>query len=112
MSEWETAIQVAYRHAARTGVKQHVYWNGVGWVVSIYPKPRPHDYGLPNYPLPGHGHTVGSTTATHADFSHTTYDHHGWGHTYRDPDCVAAWPECEAGKYDPRCCRFPKSCSA
>ncbi len=25
--------------------------------------------------------------------------------------CVDAWPECETGKYDPRCCRFPKSCS-
>jgi hypothetical protein len=26
--------------------------------------------------------------------------------------CVQAWPECEEGTYDPRCCRFPKSCSA
>jgi hypothetical protein len=26
--------------------------------------------------------------------------------------CVEAWPECETGEYDPRCCRFPKSCSA
>lgn len=25
--------------------------------------------------------------------------------------CVEAWPECEEGKYDPRCCRFPKNCS-
>lgn len=25
--------------------------------------------------------------------------------------CVDAWPECEEGAYDPRCCRFPKSCS-
>lgn len=25
--------------------------------------------------------------------------------------CVEAWPECESGLYDPRCCRFPKSCS-
>jgi hypothetical protein len=25
--------------------------------------------------------------------------------------CVEAWPECETGLYDPRCCRFPKSCS-
>lgn len=25
--------------------------------------------------------------------------------------CVNSWPECETGKYDPRCCRFPKSCS-
>lgn len=25
--------------------------------------------------------------------------------------CVATWPDCEEGKYDPRCCRFPKSCS-
>ena len=29
----------------------------------------------------------------------------------RDPDCMARWPECEVGGYDPRCCRFPKSCS-
>ena len=27
------------------------------------------------------------------------------------PSCLEAWPECESGKYDPRCCRFPKSCS-
>ena len=30
----------------------------------------------------------------------------------RDPECVKAWPECETFGYDPRCCRFPKSCSA
>ena len=29
----------------------------------------------------------------------------------RDPECVQRWPECEDGAYDPRCCRFPKSCS-
>jgi hypothetical protein len=29
----------------------------------------------------------------------------------RDPECVKKWPECESGGYDPRCCRFPKSCS-
>lgn len=29
----------------------------------------------------------------------------------RNPECEKAWPECESGKYDPRCCRFPKSCS-
>lgn len=29
----------------------------------------------------------------------------------RSPECVARWPECESGAYDPRCCRFPKSCS-
>jgi hypothetical protein len=29
----------------------------------------------------------------------------------RSPVCVAAWPECYSGGYDPRCCRFPKSCS-
>ena len=29
----------------------------------------------------------------------------------RDPVCVKRWPECESGAYDPRCCRFPKSCS-
>lgn len=26
--------------------------------------------------------------------------------------CVENWPECWTGGYDPRCCRFPKSCSA
>jgi hypothetical protein len=25
--------------------------------------------------------------------------------------CVEAWPECWTFGYDPRCCRFPKSCS-
>lgn len=30
----------------------------------------------------------------------------------RDPHCVEAWPECESFGHDPRCCRFPKSCSA
>jgi hypothetical protein len=29
----------------------------------------------------------------------------------RDPVCVAQWPDCRDGAYDPRCCRFPKSCS-
>ena len=29
----------------------------------------------------------------------------------RDPQCVEQWPECWDGGYDPRCCRFPKSCS-
>jgi hypothetical protein len=29
----------------------------------------------------------------------------------RDPSCVEAWPGCYSGGYDPRCCRFPKSCS-
>ena len=29
----------------------------------------------------------------------------------RNPECVANWPECENGKYHPKCCRFPKSCS-
>ena len=26
-------------------------------------------------------------------------------------ECVERWPECIEGAYDPRCCRFPKSCS-
>lgn len=30
----------------------------------------------------------------------------------RDPACVAVWPGCADGLYSPRCCRFPKSCSA
>lgn len=25
--------------------------------------------------------------------------------------CVEAWPECQEGEYNPKCCRFPKSCS-
>lgn len=29
----------------------------------------------------------------------------------RDPECVKQWPDCHDGGYDPRCCRFPKSCS-
>ena len=29
----------------------------------------------------------------------------------REPACVTNWPECFNGGYDPRCCRFPKSCS-
>lgn len=47
---------------------------------------------------------------------------HPWSPVYRiaapmpqedehDPACVARWPDCEEGTYDPRCCRFPKSCS-
>jgi hypothetical protein len=31
--------------------------------------------------------------------------------TRRIKACVEAWPDCETGLYDPRCCRFPKSCS-
>jgi len=30
----------------------------------------------------------------------------------RPRGCVENWPEAETGAYDPRCCRFPKSCSA
>lgn len=28
-----------------------------------------------------------------------------------DPSCAARWWSCTLGEYDPRCCRFPKSCS-
>ncbi len=28
-----------------------------------------------------------------------------------DEGCRARWPGAEHGAYDPRCCRFPKSCS-
>jgi hypothetical protein len=28
-----------------------------------------------------------------------------------NPECVAQWPDCHEGGYNPRCCRFPKSCS-
>jgi len=31
--------------------------------------------------------------------------------TRRLKSCVEAWPGCAEGEYDPRCCRFPKSCS-
>lgn len=30
---------------------------------------------------------------------------------HRDTACVETWPGCHEGGYDPRCCRFPKSCS-
>ena len=26
-------------------------------------------------------------------------------------ECIEQWPECREGTYNPRCCRFPKSCS-
>lgn len=26
-------------------------------------------------------------------------------------ECLERWPEAQVGEYDPRCCRFPKSCS-
>jgi hypothetical protein len=29
----------------------------------------------------------------------------------RNPECVANWPDCYEGGYNPHCCRFPKSCS-
>ena len=29
----------------------------------------------------------------------------------RNPACVEAWADCESFGYDPRCCRFPKTCS-
>lgn len=29
----------------------------------------------------------------------------------RRPECVERWSDCADGDYDPRCCRFPKSCS-
>jgi hypothetical protein len=29
----------------------------------------------------------------------------------RNPHCEEAWPDCWDGGYDPRCCRWPKSCS-
>jgi hypothetical protein len=32
--------------------------------------------------------------------------------TRRLRSCVEQWPECDDGLYNPRCCRFPKSCSA
>jgi hypothetical protein len=27
-----------------------------------------------------------------------------------DESCIERWPDCEDGRYDPRCCRWPKSC--
>jgi hypothetical protein len=32
-------------------------------------------------------------------------------HSERSPECLAQWPDCYEGGYDPKCCRFPKSCS-
>lgn len=32
-------------------------------------------------------------------------------YTRRLASCVEQWFDCESGKYDPSCCRFPKSCS-
>lgn len=29
----------------------------------------------------------------------------------RNPECLDVWPDCVEWEYDPRCCRFPKSCS-
>jgi hypothetical protein len=29
----------------------------------------------------------------------------------RDAECIERWPDCWNGGYDPKCCRFPKSCS-
>jgi len=29
----------------------------------------------------------------------------------REPGCIMRWPDCYNDGYDPRCCRFPKSCS-
>lgn len=37
--------------------------------------------------------------------------HNAEGVRLRLRACVEAWPDCETGLYDPRCCRFPKSCS-
>lgn len=34
-----------------------------------------------------------------------------WAPKRRLRVCIEAWPECEADGYNPRCCRFPKSCS-
>ena len=31
--------------------------------------------------------------------------------TWRERACVENWSGCESGEYNPRCCRFPKSCS-
>ena len=31
--------------------------------------------------------------------------------TRRLKACIEAWPGCATSEYDPRCCRFPKSCS-
>lgn len=35
----------------------------------------------------------------------------GCEHTKMFKECRDRWPEAEPGAYDPRCCRFPKSCS-
>jgi hypothetical protein len=33
------------------------------------------------------------------------------GRRRRLRSCVEEWPECYEGGYNPKCCRFPKSCS-
>ena len=33
------------------------------------------------------------------------------GQRPRLAECIENWPDCREGDYDPRCCRFPKSCS-
>lgn len=37
---------------------------------------------------------------------------HATGAVRRLRACVENWPECAEGEYNPRCCRWPKSCSA
>ena len=41
-----------------------------------------------------------------------TADVPAWVPRRRLRACVEAWPAADTGYYDPRCCRFPKSCSA
>lgn len=43
--------------------------------------------------------------------THAEYQEHQAKHKSHVDICLAGWPEAESGMYDPRCCRFPKSCS-
>ena len=47
----------------------------------------------------------------HADSEGNASAFRSWHYGPRDAACVEAWPGCTPDAYDPRCCRFPKSCS-
>lgn len=62
------------------------------------------DY-IPGYAIPGKGFNYRHVECPENKPKFETVDN-------RDPACVEAWPECASFEYDPRCCRFPKNCSA
>jgi hypothetical protein len=67
--------------------EHHGWWSAIEWAEQHWSHPTPQPIPVSER-LPGAGDADG-----------------------RDPECVQRWPECEDGAYDPRCCRFPKSCS-